>query len=52
MGQGDPLDMIAPGKLADLLVVRGDPSKNISILGDPANLPAIMKDGQFVKETL
>jgi imidazolonepropionase-like amidohydrolase len=52
MGQGDPLGMIAPGKLADLLVVRGDPSKNISILGDPANLPAIMKDGQFVKETL
>ena len=52
MGRGDPLGTIQEGKRADLIVVRGDPSKNISILGDTANLLAIMKDGKFVKETL
>jgi imidazolonepropionase-like amidohydrolase len=52
MQRGDPLGTIEEGKLADLIVVRGDPSKNISILGDTANLLAIMKDGKFVKETL
>jgi imidazolonepropionase-like amidohydrolase len=52
MQLGDQLGTIETGKLADLIVVRGDPSKNISVLGDPANLLAIMKDGKLVKETL
>ncbi|MEO1936082.1 MAG: amidohydrolase family protein, partial [Myxococcales bacterium] len=52
MQMDDRLGTIETGKLADLLVVRGDPSKNISVLGDPANFLAIIKDGQFVKETL
>ncbi|MCP4903889.1 MAG: amidohydrolase family protein [bacterium] len=52
MQMGDRLGTIETGKLADLLVVRGDPSKNISVLGDPANFLAIIKDGQFVKEAL
>lgn len=51
MRMGDDLGTIAPGKLADLIVVRGDPSRKISLLGDPANLLAIMKDGKFVKES-
>jgi len=52
MQMGHRLGTIETGKLADLLVVRGDPSKNISVLGDPANFLAIIKDGQFVKATL
>jgi imidazolonepropionase-like amidohydrolase len=48
---GDEVGTVEENKLADLLVVRGDPSKNISILADPANLLAIMKDGAFVKDT-
>jgi imidazolonepropionase-like amidohydrolase len=52
MQMDNRLGTIETGKLADLLVVRGDPSKNISVLGDPANFLAIVKDGQFVKEAL
>lgn len=51
MQVGDPIGKIEVGYLADLLVVRGDPTQNISILGDPENLLAIVKGGQFVKQT-
>ena len=49
MGLSDELGTVAEGKLADLLVVRGDPSQDISILGSRDNLQAILKDGLFVK---
>ena len=51
MGLGHELGTVAEGKLADLLVVRGDPSQSIEILGDTDNLLAILKDGAFVKRT-
>lgn len=42
--------VIAAGACADLIVVDGDPLKDVRILADPAkNLPAIIKAGQFVK---
>jgi imidazolonepropionase-like amidohydrolase len=41
-GQGDRLGSIAPGKLADLILVDGDPSVNP---GDLRNLRLIVKDG-------
>ncbi len=48
-----PLGVIAPGALADLLVVDGDPEADLDWLGDPgANLRLIMKGGSVVKETL
>jgi imidazolonepropionase-like amidohydrolase len=50
MRMGDQLGTIEMGKLADLIVVNGDPSRDISLLGAPANLLAIMKDGTFIKE--
>jgi imidazolonepropionase-like amidohydrolase len=50
MDPGGQLGTVEAGKLADLLVVRDDPSKNISILGDPLNLLGIMKNGELVKE--
>jgi len=40
---------IEAGKLADLLVVRGDPSEDIGILTNPENVVGVMKAGQFVK---
>lgn len=52
MGHGDELGTIAEGKLADLLVVAGDPVTDIGCLGDTDNLLAIVKDGEFVKDTL
>jgi imidazolonepropionase-like amidohydrolase len=52
MGRADELGTIEAGKLADLLVVDGDPSQDISRLEDPNNLLAIVQDGKFVKDEL
>ena len=48
LGMGDDLGTIESGKLADLLVVNGDPVKDIGVLADRANLDVIMKGGKFV----
>jgi imidazolonepropionase-like amidohydrolase len=42
---------IAVGRLADLIVVRGDPSKDVTLLGDRAALWHVMADGQLVDLT-
>jgi imidazolonepropionase-like amidohydrolase len=47
LGMGDELGTIEPGKLADLLVVDGNPAKNITVLQDRENLDVVMKGGQF-----
>ena len=44
------LGVIAPGAIADILVVDGDPLVDLGVLGHQgARLPAIMKAGSFVK---
>ena len=45
----EPVGTIAPGMLADLLVVDGDPSQDIAILQQQDKLLAILKGGEFVK---
>ncbi len=52
MGRGDDLGTVTAGKLADLLVVDGDPVNDISVLADRTRIPVIMKDGIFVKDEL
>jgi imidazolonepropionase-like amidohydrolase len=47
--QSDRLGSIAEGNLADLVVVKGDLSQDIGLLAEPANILAVMKDGQFEK---
>ena len=49
MGMQDELGTIEVGKLADLLVVDGDPVADITVLQERGNLDVIMKDGQFVE---
>jgi imidazolonepropionase-like amidohydrolase len=49
MGMGAELGRIKAGYLADLLLVRGDPTQNVAILQDKENLLAIVKDGKFHK---
>lgn len=50
--QGE-LGCLRPGAFADLIVVEDDPLKDLSLLGDQgANIPVIMKDGSFFKNTL
>jgi imidazolonepropionase-like amidohydrolase len=47
------LGTVAPHALADLVVLRDDPSNDISILEDPAaNVLAVMKDGEFFSNSL
>lgn len=48
-GRLDDLGTVEEGKLADLLVVDGDPSKDLRVLQDRANLKVIMKGGELVK---
>jgi len=50
MGMGNELGMIREGYLADILLVDGDPLRDVRILEDKNNLLAIMKDGQFHKQ--
>jgi imidazolonepropionase-like amidohydrolase len=49
MGMGDELGQIKAGYLADLLLVKGDPTQSSEILQERSNLIAIMKDGKFHK---
>lgn len=49
MMMGDELGQVKEGYLADLLLVAGDPLKDISILQDSDNLLGVMKDGSFHK---
>lgn len=49
MGLGAELGQIAPGFLADLLLVDGDPIADIRVVQDRSRLTAIMKDGVFHK---
>ena len=46
----DELGRVAPGYLADLLLVNGDPSSDITVLQDHGNLVGIMKDGKWHKD--
>ena len=44
-----PVGLLTPGYLADMLVVRGEPAVDVSVLQDPGNLLAIMQNGVFFK---
>jgi imidazolonepropionase-like amidohydrolase len=47
------LGVVAPGALADLLLVDGDPVANLALIADPAkNFVIIMKDGVIYKNLL
>jgi imidazolonepropionase-like amidohydrolase len=46
LGKGDALGTIEPGKLADIIVVRGNPLFDITSL---ANVEVVVKDGKVYK---
>jgi imidazolonepropionase-like amidohydrolase len=47
------LGVVEPGAWADLLVVDGDPTRDLAVLGDPQRtLRLVMKDGRVHKDTL
>ncbi len=47
LGRPDDLGVVEPGRLADLVVVDGDPLADITVLGEPANIKAVYKDGRL-----
>jgi imidazolonepropionase-like amidohydrolase len=49
MGLGAECGSIEVGRLADLIVVDGDPLADITCLKNPANVRAVLKGGAFVK---
>ena len=52
MDLGTEAGLVENGRLADLLVVRGDPLVDIACLADKANLAGIMLGGRWVKNDL
>lgn len=48
----DKVGTIEPGKLADLIVVDGDPLKEISLLQDRSRICIIMQGGIFIKNII
>ena len=52
IGMASELGTVEEGKLADLLVVDGDPSVDIAVLQDQDKLRAILKGVVFVKDAL
>jgi imidazolonepropionase-like amidohydrolase len=53
IGMQGQIGVIAPGALADLLVVDGDPLSDLSLLQDQgAHLQAVIKAGKFYKRAL
>ena len=53
IGQAGKLGVIAEGAIADLLVVEGDPTRDLAPLQAPARgLRAVMKGGRFYKNLL
>lgn len=50
---GKPLGVIAEGALADLLLVDGDPTADLTLIKDPElNFVVIIKDGRIYKNAL
>ena len=52
MGLGDQTGTLTPGKLADIVVLDGDPLADITILQDPARILAVFKGGAAAKDEL
>jgi imidazolonepropionase-like amidohydrolase len=52
MGLGAETGTVAPGKLADLIVVDGDPVADVTCLRDAARIRAVLKGGAFMKDEL
>ena len=49
IGLGDDVGLLRPGMLADLILVDGDPRRNVRILEDSRNIKLVMQGGRLVK---
>lgn len=51
MGRND-FGTIESGKIADIIIAKGNPMDKIEILKDPNNIKCVIKDGTILKNTL
>jgi imidazolonepropionase-like amidohydrolase len=51
-GRGHDLGLVEAGRIADLVVVDGDPSVDMSVLCDPRRILAVLKGGAFARDVL
>ena len=49
VGMADKIGQVKEGFLADLLLVKGDPTSNVSLFRDRSNLAVIMQNGRLHK---
>jgi len=49
LGMGDQLGTLEPGRLADIVLLDGDPLADISVVANPDRLAMVMKDGVTYK---
>jgi imidazolonepropionase-like amidohydrolase len=53
LGQADRLGRVAPGFLADLIVVEGNPLQDVGLFtADGRHVPLVMKGGEILKDSL
>jgi len=52
MRQQADLGSVAPGKLADVIALRGDPIAQPELFDDPSRIVLVVKGGQIVKRTI
>jgi imidazolonepropionase-like amidohydrolase len=52
LGWEDDLGTVTAGKLADLVVVNGDPLAEIGMLCDPARIALVIKDGAVAADRI
>ncbi len=52
VGRGDQWGTIEAGKAADVLVVDGDPARDVRLLLDKSRIVLILQDGRVVKDCM
>ncbi|WP_430786533.1 amidohydrolase family protein [Virgibacillus flavescens] len=52
LGWGDQVGTLEPGKLADIIIVKGNPLEDIYSLADNDTVQVVIKDGKFEKNLL
>lgn len=48
VGLAGKLGTIQPGMIADVIVLDADPTKRVEILGDPAHVKTVIRDGRVI----
>jgi imidazolonepropionase-like amidohydrolase len=51
-GLADEIGTIEPGKVADLIVVTGNPLENIGVLQEAGNIALVMRGGRVMKDVM